>query len=272
MYNREIIIVSILGGVLALFLIGFIVSILFLHQKKQHEHAKELAEMQEQYDQQILRVQFQMQEATLNEISHRLHNDFKNGLTGVINNISTLSILINKNKIDTSQIIETLTKNKEEIRVVRDELRLTSPSLSTDRISQVGLLDAIKFETKRLSNNDNFKIIYNANEAVAYLFKKEESVFLFRIFQECIGNIVSHSKATIVNIDINLIKENVFLMQIEDNGIGFNVAEKRKSKSSGLGLMSIYNRAIEIGGEVEINSIPNIGTTFKIELPLNSQC
>jgi chemotaxis protein histidine kinase CheA len=35
--------------------------------------------------------------------------------------------------------------------------------------------------------------------------------------------------------------------------------------------MSIYNRAIEIGGEVEINSIPNIGTTFKIELPLNLQ-
>lgn len=268
MHNSEIIIVSVLGGVLALFLIGFIVSILFLYQKKQHEHAKELAEMQEQYDQQILRVQFQMQEATLNEISERLHNDFKNGLTGVINNISTLSILINKNKIAPEKVIETLTTNKEDIRVIRDELRLTSHSLSSDRISQVGLLDAIKFETKRLSNADTLNISYSANTNVQYLFKKEESVVLFRIFQECIGNIIAHSKASLVKIDIDLEKGNLFLLQIIDNGIGFNVKEKRKSNTAGIGLMSIYNRAIEIGGNVDIKSTPNMGTTIKIALPL----
>ncbi len=271
MFNKEIVVISVLGSLLALFLLGFVVSILFLYQKKQHQHAKELAEMQEQYDQQILRVQFKMQEATLNEISHRLHNDFKNGLTGVINNLSTLSILINKNKIEPSLIVDTLFTNKEEIRVIRDELRLTSHSLSTDRIAQVGLLDAIKFEAKRLSNNENFNIIFAANNKVTYLFKKEESVILFRIFQECIGNIIAHAKATIVNIDIDIVKGNIFLFNITDNGIGFNVAEKRISKNSGIGLMNIYNKAIEIGGTLKIDSKPNVGTIYKIELPLTLQ-
>ena len=73
---------------------------------------------------------------------------------------------------------------------------------------------------------------FNNSSNVEFRFKQEESVYLFRMFQECIGNVLAHSKATELNVNIDAENGNVFALQIIDNGIGFNVNEKKKSKLS----------------------------------------
>jgi signal transduction histidine kinase len=268
MQNQEIITIIILGAVLALLLVSFIITMLFLYKKRQQSHQLEMKVMQEEYDQQILRVQFEMQEATLAEISNKLHDTLKNRLVEVITKINTLSIQIFKKKLTDEEIIATLKDNTTDLTEIKDEVRLTSHSLSTERIYQVGLIDAIKSESRRLKNNSGLDISFNTNEAVHYFFKQEESVYLFRMFQEIVGNIISHSKATTVSISIDLLNGNIFYLQIIDNGIGFDVNEKSKSKLSGIGLHGMQKRALQIGAEIIINSTINIGTTIEIKLPL----
>lgn len=266
--NQEILSIIVLSALLALLLIGFIVTMLFIYQKKQHQHKKELVVMEEEYNQQILRVQFEIQEAVLAEISNKLHDALKNNIISIASSISAISMKLEKKLISIEAVTKDLKSLSADLMIVKEEIRLTSHSLSTDRISQVGLIDAIKFEIKKIIKDHSIIINSNINESANYFFKQEESVYLFRIFQESIGNILAHAHATEINILINLENQNIFLLKISDNGIGFNFSEKTKNKLAGIGLSGMQKRALQIGANFKLNSQPNIGTIIQIELPL----
>ena len=74
----------------------------------------------------------------------------------------------------------------------------------------------------------------------------------------------------VVNLDY---QEDIFTLEIKDNGIGFNVAEKKQSATSysGVGLKSMYNRAKLIGADISMESEPGKGTTILIELTLTQE-
>ena len=73
--NQEILFIIIMGGLLALILVGFVVTVLFLYQRKQHRQQQELARLKDEYDQEELRSQLEIQEATLKNIGQELHDD-----------------------------------------------------------------------------------------------------------------------------------------------------------------------------------------------------
>jgi signal transduction histidine kinase len=146
---------------------------------------------------------------------------------------------------------------------------LTSHSLSQDKLDNIGLIEAIEFEGNRITRNNSYnKIFATINKQAVYNFTQEQSVYLFRIFQEIMGNILNHSKATLVSITIDLITNNTFYLCVEDNGIGFNISEKQKSKLSGIGLSGMKKRALQIGASFKLESTLQKGTTITIELPL----
>ncbi|MFY7965910.1 MAG: sensor histidine kinase [Chitinophagaceae bacterium] len=266
--NQEILAIIILGALLALMLVGFIVAMLFLYQKRQNQYKKEMAVMQEEYDQQILRVQFEMQEATLKEIANKLHDGLKNNIVSIIQRLNLIGFQISRDNYKTQNLAEDINKISEDLLVVKDEVRLTSHSLSTDRIRQVGLIDAIKFEVKRLKQSLQMQINFNLDESKNYFFSETDAVYLFRMFQEIIGNVISHSKATHLEININLSQQSIFTLEINDNGVGFDLNEKKKSKQSGMGLLGMQKRALQIGADFTILTNKTQGTQVKIQLPL----
>jgi signal transduction histidine kinase len=88
----------------------------------------------------------------------------------------------------------------------------------------------------------------------------------FRIVQEAITNAIRHAKAT--RIDVDLHRENGRLrLLIRDNGVGFDT----KSRTAGLGLIGIKERAALVDGQANIISETNKGTTIDISLPLSFQ-
>ncbi len=266
--NQEILAIIILGALLALLLVGFIVGMLFLYQKRQNEYKKEMATMQEEYDQQILRVQFEMQEATLKEIADKLHDGLKNNIVSIIQRLHLIGFHLSKNPQNVANFATEIDQITLDLTVVKDEVRLTSHSLSPDRITQVGLIDAIRFEAKRLAQISSLKVVFDVDETREYFVGETNSVYLFRMSQEIIGNVLTHSKATQINIHISLLVGNIFALEIKDNGIGFNINDKKKNKNVGMGLAGMQKRALQIGADFSVTSSPNVGTCVTIKLPL----
>ncbi|MBS1577333.1 MAG: sensor histidine kinase, partial [Bacteroidetes bacterium] len=60
--NAEIYIAIVIGVILGLLLVGFIVTILFLYQRRQHQQEQELARLKDIYDREVLRSQLEIQE------------------------------------------------------------------------------------------------------------------------------------------------------------------------------------------------------------------
>jgi|GEM_PF-2192847 signal transduction histidine kinase len=88
---------------------------------------------------------------------------------------------------------------------------------------------------------------------------------VYRITQEALNNIIKHARASKVLIDCSKV-DNMLLLSIEDNGVGFNPNETVEPK--GVGLKNITNRVKLMNGIVNFTSRLNEGTTIEIQIPL----
>lgn len=261
--NPEIYVVIIIGGVLALLLVGFIVTILFLYQRKQHRQEQELEKIKEEYDQELLKSQLEIQEGTFKVIGQELHDNI-----GQVLSVVKLSLAILPIEKDHPAFDSILNTRQILNKAIFDLADLTK-SLHTDRIAHIGLVESIRFELESLKKAGLLTVDFEIAGS-EYQFEEQKGVFLFRIFQENINNILKHSKASRVNVLVNFSPDHRFILKIQDNGVGFDVAEKqnRPSSTSGVGLKSMYNRAKLIGGEISFQSSPGNGTTVTVALPL----
>ncbi|MBP6756749.1 MAG: histidine kinase, partial [Bacteroidia bacterium] len=89
---------------------------------------------------------------------------------------------------------------------------------------------------------------------------------LYRVLQELVGNVVKHSEAT--HVQVQLIRnEKELTMMVEDDGRGFDTAKIADYK--GIGLKNIISRIDFLNGKVNFDSSPNSGTTVVVEVPLS---
>jgi len=88
---------------------------------------------------------------------------------------------------------------------------------------------------------------------------------LYRIAQEALGNVGLHAKASEVTVELMITPE-ILCLSIHDNGIGMNLEEKR-SRATGLGMLSMQERARLLNGTLEWHSTPGEGTRIMVRLP-----
>ena len=86
---------------------------------------------------------------------------------------------------------------------------------------------------------------------------------LLRIGQEAVTNTLKHAQATKLKIHLTY-TETTLCLCLQDNGRGFIT----DSDHTGFGLISMFDRADRIGGQLTINSQPGQGTETKIQVPL----
>ncbi|MBL8189978.1 MAG: ATP-binding protein, partial [Acidobacteria bacterium] len=90
---------------------------------------------------------------------------------------------------------------------------------------------------------------------------------VFLLFKEAINNIARHSRATKVEVEFTLTDHHLSL-RIWDNGQGFAEPKPQPNQNGGNGLLSMRQRAAELGGNLEVISGNGDGTTIKLEAPL----
>ena len=94
------------------------------------------------------------------------------------------------------------------------------------------------------------------------------SMALFHICQEALANIAKHARATQVDISLWCTEERV-LMEIHDNGKGFEI--EKVNATIGHGLANMQTRARSVGGDVDISSVVGEGTTVLAWVPRGSR-
>ena len=91
---------------------------------------------------------------------------------------------------------------------------------------------------------------------------------IFRILQEALRNVKKHSGASRAQVILQLVDSTIHL-SVCDQGVGFD--RKEITKSTGLGIRSMEERARWLGGHFEIHSEPGRGTKIDARLPLQSK-
>jgi signal transduction histidine kinase len=89
---------------------------------------------------------------------------------------------------------------------------------------------------------------------------------LVRIVQEALTNVRRHSGARHVRVDLG-VEGDALRAEVSDDGRGFDPESSR----SGVGRHSMRQRALELGGEIELRSRPGRGTRVLCRVPLTQQ-
>jgi two-component system, NarL family, sensor kinase len=261
--SQEIYIVIIVGIILGLLLVGFIVAQLFLHKQKQKEQQQELDKVKDNYEKEALRSQLEIQENTFKMISQELHDNIGQMLSVVKLSLSALPMEKTHPAYDL-----TLQSRKILDKAIIDLSDLTK-SLHTERIRDLGLVESLKFELNSIKNTGLIETEFIVMGTESPL-PEQTAIFLFRIIQEIINNILKHAKASKIKVSILFTENNLVILEAEDNGTGFDYKEKQSSSqgNKGVGLKSIFNRALLIGAQINIESEKDKGTKFRISLPI----
>jgi signal transduction histidine kinase len=254
--------VIIIGAVLAVLLVGFIVTILLLYQRRQHRQELEINRMKEEYERETLKSQLEIQEETFKNIGQELHDNIGQMLSVVKLSLAVLPMT------DKHEAWEPVQAARQVLNKAMVDLANLTKSLHTDRIAQIGLAESIHFELENINRTGLLDIEFSV-DGIEQSFDDQKGIVLFRIFQENLNNILKHSKAKKIQVNLTYLDDK-FIMKIIDDGIGFNVAEKKNSTASaaGVGLKSIFNRGKLIGAEIDMQSEPGHGTIVTIQLPL----
>jgi signal transduction histidine kinase len=95
---------------------------------------------------------------------------------------------------------------------------------------------------------------------------ESRAVVYFRIVQESLTNIARHAEATQVDIQLDC-RGHALRLEVRDNGRGFTVSARGNRKT--FGLLGMRERSLALGGTLDINSTPGLGTVVVVLIPLN---
>jgi len=109
-----------------------------------------------------------------------------------------------------------------------------------------------------------YKLTVEADLGEEPNLSQETKHMLYRVAQEALHNIVKHARATTVNLHLAG-KENEFILEVRDNGRGFNPAGLFPGH---LGLRSMRERVTRVGGTLAIESVPGQGTCVGVRIPI----
>jgi signal transduction histidine kinase len=135
----------------------------------------------------------------------------------------------------------------------------------------MGLVPAISWKLDEIEKNNKIKTSLT-DQSKSYELDEKEQIIIYRSINELLQNVLKHSKAESVNVSFKLLP-NEFRITINDNGIGFNLKAIRDKAviQKKFGLFSIMERIRYIGGDLNINAVPNIGTKVVINLPIKNK-
>src|SRR5215212_4678141 len=131
-----------------------------------------------------------------------------------------------------------------------------------------GLMSGLKRLITEFRANTLANVQLTANENELKDLSQAYSMVLFHISQEALANIAKHAKAKQVDISLWSSDERV-LMEINDNGKGFEM--EKMNASIGHGLANMQTRVRAVGGDVDISSVVDEGTTVLAWVPRHAR-
>ena len=165
---------------------------------------------------------------------------------------------------------EVLARLRESIQLINDgvkAVRTICSGLRPGVLDDLGLAAAIEWQASEFSSRNGVHCQVSVPPVDLHL-DGDRATATFRIFQECMTNVIRHAQAKSVRVALSQEDENIVLV-VEDDGIGFSQSNLSNSLGS-LGLLGMKERAQFCGGDVQITSSPGNGTTVTVRVPVDT--
>lgn len=225
-----------------------------------HQQRQKAAIDAERISEQETRINavFQAQEEERRRIAKELHDGIGQTISAIKMNYKSLA-----GKSAGSELTADFAKIEKMLDDAGAEVRSISHQMLPKELEQFGLVAAVEgMLNLNLQNSPlNYQFEHSGfKERIAANIE----LALFRILQELVSNVIKHSQARQLTVQLVRVKSHIVL-NVTDNGIGFDVECQEKN---GIGLLSIASRIDAIKGHLHYESTSGKGTTVTIRTPI----
>ncbi len=217
---------------------------------------EEALERRAELNRQLARVQ----EEERRRVSRELHDSVGQLLAGLslaLKAVETSSPLPSSTTAKLSEAQKILETLGQEVHTLATRLRPTA-------LDDLGLEVALGQLIGEWSSQNGIRADFHVSGLGANRLPNQTETTTYRIVQEALNNVARHAKASAVSVVVNH-ASGVLTTVIEDNGIGFELGGIPKGR---LGLVGMRERATLVGGDLDIETRPEAGTTIFIRLPV----
>jgi signal transduction histidine kinase len=132
-------------------------------------------------------------------------------------------------------------------------------------LDDLGLQAALSSYSQNWSKHFGVHVQLHASGMDEKRLTPEIETALYRIAQEALNNIAKHAQASHVAVVLERRADQISLI-IEDDGAGFDLQQAFGADDKGVGLIGMRERAVLVGGTIEIESQPEVGTTVVVRI------
>jgi two-component system, NarL family, sensor kinase len=252
----ELIFIACLAMLVLLMLCLFFIFFFIRFKEKQTAFIKSKILLQNEYENALLNAQIEIQEQTLLAVSQEIHDNIGQTLTVAKLYLNNEGTIANKDQPNVKDLIS---------KAISD-LRQLSKTLNSDRIKDIGFLEAFRFDLDIIEQSGQIGITIEML-GDHYRMNSKIELILYRVCQEILSNILKHANAKNIHIVLSYEREQLKML-IADDGKGFDVERvlKISDAEQGVGLQNIIKRIKIMNGYIAIESSPGSGTQHTIKI------
>lgn len=260
----DLIITVILGTLVMFLMVVVIVWAVIKYQQRVLQQQEVLRENEKKYQVSLLEANISATEKERESVAKNIHDD-----VGTILNVIKLNQSRVKKNIDDKELItEIIATNNQLLNEIIENVRAISNNLISPTLSKFGFEEALKTVCRQINESKEVYIELNSPGDLKRLESISE-LTLFRTCKEVINNILKHSGAK--NVKINILHLGTILsiaFLFDGKGINDEDITKLIENNKGLGLKSILGRVQMLKGSINYSVRSNIESEIVIKLPV----
>ena len=193
-------------------------------------------------------------------VAREMHDELGQALTGLKMDVSWLMARLPKSR---KPVVERLHSMVSLVDGMVETVRELSSRLRPAVLDDLGLAAAVEWEVHEFRSRADLKGELNL-EAGELALERDRDTAVFRILQEALTNVARHAGASRVDVDL-AVRDGEVVLEVKDDGRG--ITEDELASTESIGLIGMRERAMDLGGRVDIGRAAERGTVVKLRMP-----
>jgi signal transduction histidine kinase len=210
------------------------------------------------------------QEETRRKLARDLHDGPTQSVAAIAMRVNFARRLIERNPKEAS---EELFKIEDLARKTTKEIRHMLFTLRPLALESKGLRAALEAMAEKMQETYEQEVYIEVDDNIVAQLDMGKQGVIFNIADEAVNNARKHAQAAHIWIRLKPAQRGLALLEIRDDGIGFDVEKTKSSYENrgSLGLINLQERSELINGVLQIQSKPGVGTRVQVYIPLTEE-
>ena len=209
----------------------------------------------------------EVQEEARKKLARDLHDGPTQSVSAIAMRINLIRMML---KRAPEKVEGELVRVEELARRTTKEIRHMLFTLRPLVLESQGLRAALESMAEKMSETYDQRVEIDVDNNVIEGLEMGKQGVIFFISEEAVNNARKHARASLISVRLRSIEHSMLLLEIKDNGVGFDVdaVNQNYENRGSLGMINLTERTELINGLLNLDSVPGRGTNVQVFIPL----